>query len=95
MKPEQLYQSLKELAEQLNITVSEQNLKITGLKVKSGLCTVKGEKMFIMDKHKQVRQKVKILASCLCMMPIEDIYIVPAVREILEKHSDNKKELGL
>jgi hypothetical protein len=87
MKPEQLYQNLEELTEKLGITLSEQNLRISGLKVKSGLCTVKGEKMFIMDKHKNTRDKIEILASCLSKMPIEDIYIVPAIRELLDKHS--------
>ena len=83
MKPEQLYQSLKELAEKLRVTVSEKNFRNTGIKVKSGLCKVKGEKRFIMDKHIPVYTKNKILASCLSKMPHEDIYIVPAVREML------------
>jgi hypothetical protein len=86
MKPEKLYQNLQELTEKLDITLSEQNLRISGLKVKSGLCTVKGEKMFIMDKHKNIRDKIEILASCLSKMPIEDIYIVPAIRELLDTH---------
>jgi len=49
MKPEQIYQELKDLAEKLEITVSEQNLRTAGIKVKSGLCKVKGKNMFIMD----------------------------------------------
>ncbi len=52
MKPEVLYRELVELAEKLQVSVSEQNLRITGIKVKSGLCKVKGEYVFIMDKHK-------------------------------------------
>ena len=43
MKPEQTYQDLKELAEKLGVNVSEQNLRSTGIKVKSGLCKVKGK----------------------------------------------------
>ncbi len=88
MKPEQLYESLKDLTEKLDITVSEQNLRISGLQVKSGFCKVKGEQMFIMDKHKNIREKVEILAEYLSKMPIEDIYIIPAVRDILDKYSD-------
>jgi len=85
MKPEQIYQELKELAEKLEVTVSEQNLRTAGIKVKSGLCKVKGKNLFIMDKHKSIRKKNKILASKLAEMPNENIYIVPAVREMLEK----------
>jgi len=85
MKPEQIYQELKELAEKLEVTVSEQNLRTAGIKVKSGLCKIKGKNLFIMDKHKSIRKKIKILASQLAKMPNENIYIVPAVREMIEK----------
>ncbi len=90
MKVEQLYHSLKELAEKFGITVSEQNFRNAGIRVKSGLCTVKGQQMFIMDKHKSLRIKMDILASCLGEMPIDDIYIVPAVRDLLDKYRPKK-----
>ena len=86
MKPEQLYQNLKELAEKLGITVSEQNLRTAGIKVESGLCRVKGECIFIMDKHKSMNEKTEILAECLSKMDTEDIYVVPAVRKFLNKY---------
>jgi hypothetical protein len=85
MKPDQLYQELKDLAERIHITVLEQNLKTSGIKVKSGLCTVKGKQIFIMDKHKSVHKKIRILAEQLATMPLEDLYIIPAVRELLNK----------
>ena len=88
MKPDQLYEELKDLAERMQITVSEQNLKISGIKVRSGLCTVKGEKLFVMDKHKSLHKKIKILAAQLAQTPHEDIYIIPAVRELLEKYAE-------
>ena len=88
MKPDQLYQELKDLAERMQISVLEQNLKTSGLKVQSGLCTVKGQKLFIMDKHKSVHKQVKILAAQLARIPHEDMYIIPAVRELLEKYAE-------
>ena len=86
MKPDQLYQELKDLAERMQITVSEQNLKTSGVKVKSGLCSVKGQNLFIMDKHKSVHKKIRILAAQLASLPHEDLYILPTVREMLEKY---------
>ena len=86
MRPEQLYQSLKDLAEKMGVTVLEHNFRTAGIRVQSGLCKVKGKKHFIMDKHKSIYTKNEILASCLCEMPHEDIYIVPAVREFLKKY---------
>jgi ABC-type enterochelin transport system substrate-binding protein len=85
MKPDQIYQELKDLAEKLEITVSEQNFRNTGIKVKSGLCRVKGKNMFIMDKHKSIHKKIDALASQLTEFPHEELYVMPAIREILEK----------
>ena len=88
MKPDQLYQEPKDLAERMQITVSEQNLKTSGVKVQSGLCSVKGQNLFIMDKHKSIQKKIGILAAQLAMMPHENLYIIPAVRELLEKYAE-------
>jgi hypothetical protein len=85
MKPEQIYQELRDLAEKLEITVSEQNLRNAGIKVKSGLCKVRGKTMFIMDKHKSIHKKIDALASQLAEFPHEDLYVMPAIRELLEK----------
>ena len=88
MKPEQIYQELKDLAEKLEVTVSEQNLRTSGIKVISGLCKVKGKNLFIMDKHKSLQKKIELLATQLAQLPHEDIYIVPAIREMLERYVD-------
>ena len=90
MNPDQLYQDLKELAEKLDISVLEHNFRKTGIKVKSGLCKVKGKKIFIIDKYSSVNDKNEILLSCVSKMPHEDIYIVPYLREMLKRgHEGN------
>ena len=86
MKTEQTYQDLKELAEKLGVNVSEQNLRSTGIKVKSGLCKVKGKNILIIDKNISFQDKNEILASCLSKMPYEDIFIVPALRKHLDSY---------
>ena len=85
MKPEQIYQELKDLVEKLGITVYEQNLRKTGISIKSGICKVKGKQIFIMDKHKSIHKKNVILTSFLKELPHENIYVVPAVRELISK----------
>lgn len=87
MKPEQLYQELKGLAEKLGVQVSEQNFRPTGIHVKSGHCKIKGDDHCIIDKHLKIRQKVEVLAECLTQFPHENIYVVPALREFLEQFS--------
>jgi hypothetical protein len=86
MEKDKIYRELKELAEKLDITVSEENLRIAGMKAKSGLCKVKGRNVFIMDKHKSLHKKIKILACQLAAMDHEDIFIIPAVRAVLDKY---------
>jgi len=83
MKPEQIYQELRELAEKLGITVKEQNLISTGVKAKSGYCVIKGERFFIVDAQKSLKVKNDILTSFLSKMPHEDIFMVPAIRDLL------------
>ncbi len=85
--------SVQKQAASISITVSEKNLLNAGLKVKSGLCRVKEKQLFVMDKNKPINKKVKILAKCLSAMPLEEVYIVPAIRETLEKFK-SKKEGG-
>jgi hypothetical protein len=86
MKPEQIFQQLKELAEKFDITVSEQSFASASVPVKSGYCKVKGRQRFILDKQLTVHKKNKILATFLNRYSFEDIYVVPKVREFLESH---------
>ena len=88
MKPDQLYQELISLAERLQVTVSEQSLRTPGIKVKSGLCKVRGRNMYVMDKHKPIHDKIRLLAAQLAVIPHDDLYIKPAVRELLEKYRE-------
>lgn len=85
MKPEQLYQELRHLAEKLDVQVAEHNFRTTGIHVKSGYCKVKGKDHFIIDKHLRVNQKLETLAEWLSGQPHESVYVMPAVREYLER----------
>lgn len=85
MTREQIYRSLMELAEKLDIRVTEENFKKSGIHVKSGFCKVKEQRMFIIDKHLKPREKLDILASFLATQPHEDLYVVPAVRDTLHR----------
>ena len=94
MKPEQIYASLRELAEKLEIEVSEQNFKPSGIRVTSGLCRIKGRSVYLMDKHKPVKKKIKLLAAELARHPHEDIFIVPVLRDLLAKYKPETIEEG-
>ena len=90
MKPELMYQKLKELADRLGILVSEQKLSTESVKVKSGLCKIKGRLVLILDKQLSIHKKCAILATCLSDMPHDAIFVIPAVREFLVGHRKNE-----
>lgn len=92
MKPEQLYQNLIEIAEKLNVNVLEKNFRKTGINIKSGFCKVKNNDLFIIDKHMPVFKKNIILANLLNKMPLENIYIIPMVRDFVNKHRETERE---
>ncbi len=86
MKPEQIYQGLKDLADRLGIVVSEHRLSKERLKVKSGLCKIRGQYVMILDKQLPVYKKCTILAACLNDMPHDAIFVIPAVRDFLARY---------
>jgi hypothetical protein len=85
MKPEQIYQELKDLAEKLDVTVSEQSFRTSGIPVKSGFCLIKGKMHCIIDKNITLHKKSVILAQSLFELPHENLFVVPAVRDLIQK----------
>lgn len=83
MQPEKIYQHLEELAEQLGISIRYEDLCDQEVSVRSGLCTVKGRNLYIMDRSKSTSEKIRLLSHCLCRMDLDGIYVLPAVREHL------------
>jgi hypothetical protein len=86
VKADRLYQELKDLAEKLGIEVAEQNFRATGVNAVSGLCKVKGKSLFLIDKHQNLRKKIEILSEFLGGMPCNEVYMLPAVREHLNRY---------
>jgi hypothetical protein len=86
MNPEQIYQELKDLAEKLDVTVSEQSFRSSGIPVKSGFCLIKERMHCIIDKNISLKKKSTVLAETLAELPHENLYVVPAVRDYIKRH---------
>jgi hypothetical protein len=86
MKPEQIYTDLIDLAEKLAVEVTEANLRKSGIKIKSGFCRVRNQGRFIMDKHLALQRKIEVLAEYISTRDLEDVYVVPALRDILDRY---------
>jgi len=91
MTSDQIYQHLVDLAEKLGMDVSVHNLKISGFPVKSGICKIKGKNRIVLDKRLPTDDQIDILIDCLRPFPIDDIYIIPAIRNLLYQ---KPKEVG-
>lgn len=89
MKSERLFHELVNTIEKLNITVNEQNLRKSGLNIKSGFCKIKGKDCFILDKELTINRKNEILAEFINKYEYDNIYIIPAVRDFLNKNKFN------
>lgn len=83
MKTDRLYLAVKELGEKMEIRVVEKSFRNSGLPVQSGLCVIKGQRVFIMDRHLPLTRKLELLVDCLRNSGHEHIYLPPAVRELL------------
>jgi hypothetical protein len=84
MEPEKIVQHLENIAERIGISVRYEDLSVSGFPTKSGLCTIKGKAIYIMDASHTVHRKINLLAECLRSMDLEGIYVVPALRSLLD-----------
>ncbi|MCK4728431.1 MAG: hypothetical protein KAT27_05880 [Desulfobacterales bacterium] len=84
MEPEKTYQYLEDLAEQLGISIRYDDFSDPEVPATSGLCKVRGRRFYIMDRSKGLSEKISLLSQCLCRMDLDDVYVLPAIRELLD-----------
>ncbi|WP_300670538.1 hypothetical protein [Desulfoluna sp.] len=80
----ELFDHLKLIIEKLGVTYQEHSFRATSIRVQSGLCLVRGDLFFIMDKRKKLRDKNRILGRTLSQMDLDTVHIPPMVREFIE-----------
>ena len=86
MDSESILMCLEELANKLEIEVRWDALGSDG-----GICTLRGKRILMVDRSLNDLSKIDVMAEALCEEGIDDIYIRPEVREILEKAKQNKQ----
>ena len=80
MESEAVLMCLEELANKLGITVRYDVLGSEG-----GICTLRGKRILMVDESLNDAGKIEVMAQALCREAIEEVYIRPEVREILDK----------
>lgn len=84
MTDSQLLQEFEALAERLDIQVSRVDLEGSP----GGLCTVRGERRFILHHRLDVSTQVEIFAREFARLPLDDVYVVPRLRERIDDYRE-------
>ncbi len=79
MKPDALFEGLKELARQIGVNVRSETGKFTG-----GYCVLHNKRLIVINKRMPTESKVAVLAKSIAQFPLDDIYIKPALRDFIE-----------
>jgi hypothetical protein len=85
MRDEDLLVTLEELAEQLQIPVTYAALATEELPGRGGMCVIHGERRIIIERSLTTREKARLLAAGLAQFDFEDVFLLPAVREAIER----------
>jgi len=82
---EGLLDALERLAEQLEIPVTYAALATDELPGRGGLCVVHGERRIIIERSLSPREKARLLAAALAEFDFGSVFLLPAVREAIER----------
>ncbi|MBM4171401.1 MAG: hypothetical protein FJ214_05995 [Ignavibacteria bacterium] len=81
---EQLMVELREIANQMGARVRFERGDFKG-----GYCIIKEDKTIVINKFSPLQKKVMILTSALKELGVEDVYLTPKLREIINELNDN------
>lgn len=82
---EEILQELKSLSGQLGAEVRFEKGDFKG-----GYCLLKESKVIVINKMANLQRKVMILSMALKELGIDQIYLTPKIREIIEEMSEAK-----
>jgi len=89
MNEQRILEELLALLEANGVTIRTEPLGGNG----GGLCTVKGRKIFFVDKQAPAAESAALCAEAAAKVAdIENIYIRPKVRQFIEKNNSRKKQ---
>lgn len=80
MKEEEILSGLEKVFESLQIEVRYEKGDFAG-----GYCILKDKPMVIVQNNLQAAQKIKILARELAQMDLQNVFLLPALREAIDE----------
>ncbi|MEE2632317.1 MAG: hypothetical protein VX826_01120 [Candidatus Neomarinimicrobiota bacterium] len=79
-KYEELVNDFIELSDKLNVKIVHDKGDFNG-----DNCLLFSDNFIVINKHKPLEQRVNILAKCFGKMNLDNIYIKPVLRELIDK----------
>ena len=84
---EEVLGQIEELARNLDITVRYEKIQRESAFFPGGYCKVKGKDLIIINKMASLDDKVEIIARALHLFDLSQIYVLPAIRELIDSFS--------
>ena len=93
MDEDAVIEQLEELARGFGIEIRYEPIVIEeeAINVVGGLCKLRGEKILIINSKAPVRDKIQALARALSNFDLDQIYIRPAIRALLDTAATTRK----
>jgi len=91
METRKVLEYLEDLALKLGVEVVYEKLENRDFLATGGLCKVKGAYKIFIDRSETIERRIEILARALSSFNREEVYILPYIREILEKAKEPRK----
>ncbi|MEN8191784.1 MAG: hypothetical protein ABFS12_03135 [Bacteroidota bacterium] len=82
---ESILQELKEIATQMGAKIRFERGDFKG-----GYCILKDSRVIVINKLSNLQRKVIVLSAALKELGIEDIYLPPKIREVIEEMDETK-----
>ena len=87
-----LLNQLEELAGKLGIEIRYGNIGGEESHRTGGLCRVKGQYVLIIHSRLNVKEKIGIITKTLKGFEMDDLYVIPVIRELLDKSKEPERE---
>jgi len=83
-----LLNQMEELSGKLGIEIRYGNIAVEESHRTGGLCRVKGQYVLIMHYRLTAKEKIGIIIKTLKGFEMDDVYVIPVIRELLDKSGE-------
>jgi hypothetical protein len=90
MRGTRLLMELESAAAKLGIQVVHEKLPGS----RSGLCRLRDQRLLFVDKRLRTEEQIEVFLTALSRFPLEDLQLLPRVRELLERYRERERPVG-